>query len=260
MVFLAVVIALYWEQMRWYHIAAAVFYVANMDMSRPWIFGHLWSLSIEEQFYLLWPFVLKKWYRHKTAILLAVMLVTPVTRTAFYAFRIRNGLIGSLPVFADRLAIGCLLAIYAPRIPRIAKVPAAMMAMAAMLIPWFPATTPLRTSFELFVLGPLLDFCIAGVVLHVIQAPYRFLNWFPIVWLGQISYSVYLWQELFCSNAALQQGYLLIIPTLACASLSYYLIEKPMLRLRDRRVSGKVRVFAGPASADPISATSRTAS
>src|ERR1700690_1965841 len=53
LVFLAVVIALYWRQMHWYHAAAAVLYVANMDISRPWIFGHLWSLSIEEQFYLL---------------------------------------------------------------------------------------------------------------------------------------------------------------------------------------------------------------
>src|SRR5215472_13060523 len=38
----------------------AVFYVANLDDSRPWVFGRLWSLSIEEQFYLLWPFVLSK--------------------------------------------------------------------------------------------------------------------------------------------------------------------------------------------------------
>lgn len=71
-VFLGVVVALYWRERHWTHVAAAVFYVANMDIWRPWIFGHLWSLSIEEQFYLLWPLALKKWYRHRLAILLCV--------------------------------------------------------------------------------------------------------------------------------------------------------------------------------------------
>jgi len=118
-VFLAVVVVLYWRQMTWYHVAAAVFYVANMDLTRPWIFGHLWSLSIEEQFYLLWPFAVKKWHRRRTAILLGVFLFTPVFRTALYALKVHNGLIGSLPAEADQLAIGCLLAIFAARLPRI---------------------------------------------------------------------------------------------------------------------------------------------
>ncbi len=50
-VFIAIVSAIYWKQIHWYHLAAAVLYVANMDASRPWMFRHLWSLSIEEQFY-----------------------------------------------------------------------------------------------------------------------------------------------------------------------------------------------------------------
>jgi peptidoglycan/LPS O-acetylase OafA/YrhL len=234
-VFLAVVTVLYWPQMRWYHVAAAVFYVANMDISRPWIFGHLWSLSIEEQFYLLWPFAVKKWHRHRTVILLCVFLFTPVFRAALYAFKVHNGLSGSLPVEADQLAIGCLLAIFAARLPKISGYLAVGMLLAVIFIPWFPATSPARTLFMLFGLRPLLHVSIAGLVLHVIQVPYRALNWGPVAWLGQISYSVYLWQELFCSNAALHFGYFLVLPTLACSCLSYYLIERPMLRLRERR-------------------------
>jgi len=153
-VFLAVVIVLYWHQMRWYHITAAMLYVANMDMSRPWIFGHLWSLSIEEQFYLLWPFALKKWFRHRSPVLLGVLLATPVFRLLLYAFKVRGGLLGSLPVFADQLAIGCLLAIFAPKLPKVRAYAALVMLSVLIAIPWFPATSAPRTLFMLFVLRP----------------------------------------------------------------------------------------------------------
>ena len=231
--FLATVVLLYWKQVTWYHVLAAVFYVANLDLTRPWIFGHLWSLSIEEQFYLLWPFALKKWYRHRTVIVLCAFIVTPFFRTALYAFRIHNGLAASLPVFSSQLAIGCLLAILAPRIPKIPGWTALCMLAALVLIPWFPAISPARTLFMLFALDPILHVSAAALVLHVIQAPYRALNWAPVAWLGRISYSLYLWQELFCSNASFHAGYILAVPAIACACLSYYFIEQPMLRLRD---------------------------
>jgi peptidoglycan/LPS O-acetylase OafA/YrhL len=245
-VFLAVVGAIYWRQMHWYQMAAALLYVANMDITRPWIFGHLWSLSIEEQFYLLWPFAIKKWHRHRTAILLCVFLATPIFRAALYAFKVHSGLAGSLPVFADQLAIGCLLAIFAPRLPKISGYLALAMLCAVVLMPWFPAIHPARTLFMLFVLRPLLHLSIAGLVLHVIRVPYWILNWRPVVWLGQVSYSLYLWQELFCSNPALHAGYLLILPALACACLSYYLVERPMLRLREKQAQKPERRAAIP--------------
>jgi peptidoglycan/LPS O-acetylase OafA/YrhL len=248
-VFLVVVTALYWREMRWYHIAAAFLYVANMDISRPWIFGHLWSLSIEEQFYLLWPWTLKKWHRQRTAILVGVSILTPVFIAALYAFKVHNGLVGSLPVSADQLAIGCLLAIFAPRLPRISRHLALPMAAAMIVIPWFPATSASRTLVMLFALRPLLNVSIAGIVLHVIQNPYRVLNWPPVAWLGKVSYSLYLWQELFCANPALHSGYILVLPALAVATLSYYLIEQPILRLRDRLSTGMEPVVS-PSSKD----------
>ena len=245
-VFMGVVIVLFWRDMSWTHIAAALLYVANMDDYRPWIFGHLWSLGIEEQFYLLWPLTLKKWYRHRTRILLCVMLATPLLRTACFALKINNGFLGSLPLFADQLAIGCLLAMFGPRLPRIGKWVALPAVAIILLSPWFPATSPLGTLFALFVFRPLVHVSIAVIVLHVIQVPYWFLNWGPIAWLGKVSYSLYLWQELFCSNASLHSGFVLVLPALACACLSYYLVEQPMLRLREK-ISKKPQSIVHPA-------------
>lgn len=256
-VFLAVVASLYWRQIGWAHLAAAVFYVANLDDTRPWIFGHLWSLGIEEQFYLLWPFAAKRWYRLRVPILVCVFFGTPVFRTVLYAVKAHGAILNSLPAVADQLAIGCLLAIFAKRLPRIPGALAAAMALAAIAIPWYPATSAGRTLFMLFVLRPLLHVSIAGVVLHVIQVPYAALNWRPVAWLGKISYSLYLWQELFCSNASLHYGYILALPALACACLSYYLVEQPMLRLRER-ISGRANRAAssrGEIPREPVLAT-----
>ncbi len=75
MVFMLPVFVIFWRELSWYHMAAAALYLANFDFSHPWFLGHLWSLSVEEQFYFLWPGVLKKWHRHQVAILVGVVVV-----------------------------------------------------------------------------------------------------------------------------------------------------------------------------------------
>jgi peptidoglycan/LPS O-acetylase OafA/YrhL len=94
----------------------------------------------------------------------------------------------------------------------------------------------MRTLFMLFVLWPILHCSIAGLVLHVIQSPYRILNFAPVVWLGKISYSLYLWQEPFFFNPSRQSAYRLFLG-IGLACLSYYLVEQPVLRLRDRKTA-----------------------
>ena len=66
--FMVPVFAIFWHELRWYHMAAAAFYLVNYDFSHPWFLGHLWSLSVQEQFYFLWPGVLRKWHRHRVWI------------------------------------------------------------------------------------------------------------------------------------------------------------------------------------------------
>lgn len=56
------------------------------------------------------------------------------------------------------------------------------------------------TAIFLLVHWPLLHFSVAGPLLHVVQTPYWILNVKPVVWLGKISYGLYLWQQLFAYN------------------------------------------------------------
>jgi peptidoglycan/LPS O-acetylase OafA/YrhL len=232
LVFLFFAFAFFWKDLRWYNMLAALLYVANHDASRPWILGHLWSLSIEEQFYLLWPSVLKRWYRHRVRILIGVAIFCPVLQTLLYAVKVRNGGPSMLPTIGDNLAAGCLLAVFASRITKIRPLVALVSVAVILSVPQFAANTPFRTLFMLFALRPLFYLAIATLILHVVQSPYRILNWAPIAWLGQISYSLYLWQQPFCSDPHMRSPWM-AIGALGCACLSYYLVEQPILRWRD---------------------------
>ena len=234
LVFIAVAVVIDWKQMTWLHVGAAVFYLADYDFAVPWIFGHLWSLSVEEQFYLLWPAILKRWYAKRTAMLIGVMISAPVLHLVLYYFRVPVGGYGLFPVLTDNLAIGCLIAVLEPRIPKIPLRAALPMAFAVLLIPLYSAHSVPRTIISVMIFHPLFLISIGGVLLHVVRRPYRFLNWGPIVWLGQISYSLYLWQQPFCPNPKFQAAIAVVLALLA-ASLSYYLVEQPALRLRERR-------------------------
>jgi peptidoglycan/LPS O-acetylase OafA/YrhL len=224
----------YWRRLHGYEIAAALFYFMNYLPHRAWVLGHLWSLSVEEQFYLLWPSVLKKWHRHRVAILVVVAAFSPFYVTALTYLK-WVAKIGSytLPNVADNLAVGCLVAVFANRWPRIPKPVFAIMVFAVIAIPQYEASAAWRTLFLFFVLNPILALSIGGILIHVVQNPYRILNLAPVVWLGQISYSLYLWQQPFMNpGSPMRYGFIWAIG-LAC--VSYYLIERPLLRYRDGR-------------------------
>jgi peptidoglycan/LPS O-acetylase OafA/YrhL len=246
MCFILAAVLFYWHALRWYDIGAALFYLVNFDLARPWIIGHLWSLSIEEQFYFLWPSVLRKWYRHRMLILWVVILAAPIFRTVCFFFKAAEGGYGNLLTVGDNLATGCLVALLGPRLPDIPWKAVVLMLAAVVLFPLYAAYTPLRTAFMLFILSPILHFSIGGILVHVVQHPYRLLNLAPVVWLGNISYSLYLWQQPFFDPSSSSRYGVLGAVALACAS--YYLIEKPMLRARDRVfVSSRCKAETGTA-------------
>lgn len=232
--FLGMATVVYWPELRWYHIATAFFYLANVGVTLPWFFGHLWSLSVEEQFYLLWPAILRRWRRAKVAILVSAMVLAPCVRLFLYAIHARPVHFTNFFANADALATGCLLTVIAPKERPIPSYLAFAMLVAATLIPLFEGSSVARTVISTVVLRPLLHVCIAGLLLFAVKRRLRFLNVGPLTWLGRISYSLYLWQQPFCFAPFLINRYIpMLAPVLACAS--YYLIEQPMLRLREKR-------------------------
>lgn len=247
MVFMAIAFVLFWHELRWYHMGMALFYLANFDFTHPWYLGHLWSLSVEEQFYLLWPGVLKKWHRHRAKILFGVVAFAPVYRVLCHLAGLHGQADETFPAVADVLAIGCLLAIFAERVPRIRKSWALAMCAVVLLVPTYWGVRGFHSDvFLLFVLWPLMHVSIAGLILHVVRTPYGWLNVRPVVWLGEISYSLYLWQQLFVFGPVGRPWYG-VIAAIGAACASHYFVEKPVLRLREKRARKSDVAYAAAA-------------
>jgi len=239
MVFMLPVFVIFRHELRWYHAVAAALYLANFDYAHPWFLGHLWSLSVEEQFYFLWPGVLKKWHRHRVAILVGVVAFAPVYRVICHLLQLHGKADETFPAVADVLAIGCLLAILAPRLPKIKLWWGLLMLVPVALVPAYLGMLRFHlTVLMLFVFWPVMHVCIAGLLLHVVQTPYWILNVRPVAWLGKISYSLYLWQQLFVYGTHGRPWYFVFF-ALGLASASYYLVEQPMLRLREKKAELK---------------------
>jgi peptidoglycan/LPS O-acetylase OafA/YrhL len=247
-VFMVPVFVIFWHELRWYHMAAAALYLANFDFAHPWFLGHLWSLSVEEQFYFLWPGVLKRWHRHRVAILVGVVGFAPLYRVACHFLGLHGRADETFPAVADILAIGCLLTISAGRLPKIKAAWAMAMIVPVVLVPIYVGVLRFHiTPLLLFVLWPVMHLSIAGLLLHVVQRPYWILNVRPVVWLGKISYSLYLWQQLFAYGDHQRPWYFALF-AVGLASASYYFVEQPVLRLRDRKRSAELEAALVPAA------------
>ena len=247
-VFMTVVFVAYWQQTTWYHMLAAALYLANFDFTHPWFLGHLWSLSVEEQFYFLWPGVLSRWFGRRGIVLVAVVAFAPCYRVLCHFMGLHGRADETFPAVADILAFGCLLAIYADRIPRTKSAWAAMMTLPVVLVPIYTGILRFHiTPVLLFVLWPLMHACIAGLLLHVVRRRYWFLCVTPVVWLGRISYSLYLWQQLFVFGTRPRPWYFIFLAIgLACAS--YYFVEQPVLRLREKKRKQAIEEVLAPAA------------
>jgi peptidoglycan/LPS O-acetylase OafA/YrhL len=214
-------------------LAYAITYTASYHPTgMPLLFQHLWSLSVEEQFYLLWPLALLLGFRHRAWIAGFGMLAAAMFRLAIVlqVFRypmdyLHFSFFGTM----DSIAAGCLLAIYEPEIRKrcLWMAPYPAIAIAIPVTIWV-----LETSFwgNLSVLWGAVPLLIAFWIFLLIERKDWILNNPVSSTIGALSYSLYLWQQPFAVEH--KSGMFLGILTMsACALGSYLLVEKPMLRL-----------------------------
>lgn len=240
------------EQLGWLRIERndalfALTYTMNYHHERAWWLGHLWSLSVEEQFYLIWP-LLMSLLRPERATLaaLAMVLLAPIVRigTWYLLPWAHVGIGESFATVADSIAVGCLLSLMAARLDVSATYQAFLRSPTFLLVPVATLVCNHYAKHARFsflvgetVMNVGIGLCVDRCV-RLADGPIgRVLELRPLVYLGTLSYSLYLWQQLFLhhrSELAVQQFPLNLGLTISAALLSHYLVERPFLRLRVR--------------------------
>jgi len=237
-------------------VLSSMFYVSNVVQASGTILAvplvPLWSLATEEQFYLLWPFLLVGVLRlGLRARLLEGLLLGAITLIVAWRIRLSLGdasverLYYAPDTSFDVILVGCLFGLLfaSGRVPRPLRAPA-FLSWAWIPAVVFVVVTIFVTSnrSDAMYWGFLLPFSVAvGIVILAVvlrrAAPLeRVLSVAPLVFLGKISYSLYLWHLL-----VIYFGQRVGIPEVAGVGLaivaaigSYLFVERPFLRLKRR--------------------------
>ncbi len=221
--------------------------------------GITWSLAIEEQFYLTWPLSLSLVLRYKLGrrwvlyLLALAIVIIPLHRKML----VMHGanvlrLYYASDTRADTLLIGCLVGLLAswnllPPNRRLEICIKSLAAVAAVFLGYMVSTASPKVAMLYLYGGYTLVALSMGLILVVLVAwppkvALSVLRFTPLVWIGRISYGLYLWHwpvRLFVYPknglpASFGQLLIVVVLSLSLTTLSYYFVEKPFLRWKKR--------------------------
>lgn len=237
------------------------FYLGNVKLALDGTWNgssHFWSLAIEEQFYLLWFVVVMVAPRSRLSSIILLCIVTaPIYRGIMWALGTTSFMDLLLPGVMDSLAMGALLA-YAVKYPPQAWLWAQFVRLRMPLLflflclgVWVQCSG--NNLLSRVALGSLVDLFAACAVALAIdgKSDWRF-DWLggkTIRHFGKISYGIYVyhffipalvdphlnleWAHRYHAVRFLRLSALVVV-SVGLAEVSWYLIERPLLKLKDR--------------------------
>jgi peptidoglycan/LPS O-acetylase OafA/YrhL len=220
------------------YLVVALTYTTCYFHGGPWVLAHLWSLSVEEQFYLFWPLALVIVFGIRKQTCWAIMVVAPIARIIYMKYA-PISVEYVFPAVADSLAAGCLLALYRSELLRIPKWVYSTPIAVALSVAAFASNEVYSRSVLLWGAVPL----IIAIAVHIAVVRKDWvLNNRVAVYLGSLSYSLYLFQQPFLTQSTSTNRWssfpINIILAIFLALLSHYVIEKPLI-LVGKRISAR---------------------
>ena len=234
-------------------------YGAKDGLLQPFL--HTWSLGVEEQFYILFPIVLLLAYKFAKNHLLTIIAVLILISLQYADWQsVKNTQLNFFMLTSRlwELGIGSLLAFYELKYGKVKHellnqtMPLLGLAMITYSIIFFNNQTP---HPSLITLLPTIG--TALIILYSVNKTDlvgKVLSWKPIVGVGLISYSLYLWHYPIFAFARIgdsnglhnDEKYLLILLTIVLSVISYFLIEKPFRNrqfLNGRKFSAAILIL-----------------
>jgi peptidoglycan/LPS O-acetylase OafA/YrhL len=250
-----------------YYLLSSFFYLSNLTplWGVAMTYPMLWSLAVEEHFYLVWPALLRKLSANAIPkLVLAIVIAEPILRMMSFLLGRRTGLSYYTWLVADGLALGAALAFYfrQPHFSRhrVAQISIGLVTLACLMASFgtpygiFTRQRLLGSGLQLTMFN-LLFAGLLGITLLLGTSRYRFLVNRPgLVFFGNISYGLYLihwmvfaWYDRFVSfrwpgsfpiagrfglmtlRFAIVSAVAVLI---ACMSRRYF--EEPFLQLKER--------------------------
>jgi peptidoglycan/LPS O-acetylase OafA/YrhL len=239
-----------WPGFIWRETLPSLLYISDFTkiFTRfPHVFGHMWSLAIEEQFYLMWPLVLLIALPHGARFTLWLALGIATASALWRAALVAHGMplqywpSQGFETHLDGLLIGAALAM-APTSARVAI--ARLWTPAIVVFLWSVFTFDKSMHANYYGIAVLIEICTAVVIAKIVtdqkHVLTRSLDWWPLAQLGLISYAFYLWhgpilnviKDLFGIEGWTQAALTLPL-TILMAGLSWVLVERPARRWRD---------------------------
>ena len=243
------------QNLPWYYVAGYLLFIGNWIHA---IFGRpesivfpLWTVSIEEQFYLIWPLLMKKLDRRGLIISALVMFLTA---TAFRIGFVLAGVSGGYIYYGstarcDSMALGILIALFADQLPKLTTT-ARVLLVSGGLVGWIVASAwltdqPGPISMREVPGRLIISVAAAAMLYGCLYSRNKLFTGSWLVSLGKVSYGLYLLHLVglliaksllhpVSGAAQLASKAIGFILTLILAFASYRWVESPFLRMKDR--------------------------